>query len=85
METKKNPRSMSPSDFEMVKGDLEPATREGFVALMKKANVFLTVHPNYRLVTIVRLEKAIASVFVAKEPSRGPNITEFWDENDNEV
>lgn len=73
------------SEADMVKGDLEPATREGFVALLAKANLFLAKEENadYRLLTIVRLEKAIAAVFVRVGAKK--SITQFWEEDDVEV
>lgn len=72
---------------EMVRGNLEPATREGFVELIRKANSFLAspAGEGYRLLTITRLEKAIAAVFVRGATKGAPKITEFWEEDDNEV
>lgn len=71
----------------MVKGSLEPATREGFVALLEKANEFLASEEgkDYRLLTIVRLEKVIACVYVRGSQPGGPKTTEVWPEDDVEV
>lgn len=79
------PTTKSEDAPDMVRGTLEPATRDGFVELMKKANAFLASEEGkgYRLLTIVRLEKAIAAVYTRTAP-RG-KITEFWEEDDNEV
>jgi hypothetical protein len=72
---------------EMVKGDIEPATRDGFVALLKKANDFLASEEgkDYRLLTIVRLEKAITAIYTRGSQPKGPTTTEVWPEDDNEV
>lgn len=70
---------------DMVRGALQPATREGFAELMKNANTFLASEEGkgYRLLTIVRLEKAIAAVYTRVAAKQ--KITEFWEEDDNEV
>jgi hypothetical protein len=68
-----------------VRGDIEPATRDGFVALLKKANEFLEKEENadYRMLTVVRLEKAIAAIYVRVASKKA--ITQFWEEDDVEV
>jgi len=79
------PTKKSEVQPDRVRGNLEPATREGFTRLVDGANTFLAKEENagYRLLTIVRLEKAIAAVFV--RVSAKPTITEFWEEDDREV
>lgn len=71
---------------ELVRGHIEPATAEGFQALLLNANRFLSHpdHSGYELLTVIRLEKTVASIFVRRNLKR-KTITEFFEEDDVQV
>jgi hypothetical protein len=52
-----------------VEGSLFAATKEGFQQLLDEAN---EIADRYRLVTVVRLDKAIAAVYVEHSDATAP-------------
>lgn len=74
------------SDAELhVRVDVKPATVDGLTALVVIANKFLAENPHWRLLTITRLEKTVAAVYVRAGNKPGAKVTEPWPEDDIEV